>query len=119
MTPEDTLTIVRRYHRGWSSRDFETAIDQLAATLEVEVPINSYPTREAFAQALRGFGALVNQVDLLSEMATHNEAMLLYDLHADALGSLRVAEHFTLANGQIVRLRQIHDTAPVRAAGLG
>jgi hypothetical protein len=35
------------------------------------------------------------------------------------LGDLRVAEHFTIADGMIVKLRQIHDTAPVRAAGLG
>jgi hypothetical protein len=44
--------------------------------------------------------------------------MLLYDLAAGPVGTLRVAEHFTVAGGKIVRLRQVHDTAPVRAAGL-
>jgi hypothetical protein len=29
-----------------------------------------------------------------------------------------VAEHFTVTAGKIARLRQIHDTAAVRAAGL-
>jgi hypothetical protein len=52
-------------------------------------------------------------------MGHDNEAMLLYDMQADGLGQLRVAEHFTVADGKIVKLRQIHDTAPVRAAGLG
>jgi hypothetical protein len=35
------------------------------------------------------------------------------------IGVLRVAEHFTVANGRIRLLRQIHDTAALRAAGFG
>lgn len=35
----------------------------------------------------------------------------------DRLGQLCVAEHFTVARGAIARIRQIHDTAGVRAAG--
>ena len=30
---------------------------------------------------------------------------------------IRIAEHFTVAEGQITRIRQIHDTAALRAAG--
>ncbi len=44
--------------------------------------------------------------------------MLLYDLEAQRLGRLRVAEHFTVDCGKITRIRQIHDTTAVRAAGL-
>jgi hypothetical protein len=31
---------------------------------------------------------------------------------------MRVVEHFTVHDGKITRLRQVHDTAGVRAAGL-
>jgi ketosteroid isomerase-like protein len=119
MSSHEALSVARRYHQGWSSRNFEQSINLLAPTVKVEVPINDYPTAESFAQALRGFGETVTDVELLSEMGHDNEAMLLYDMQADGLGQLRVAEHFTVANGKIVRLRQIHDTAAVRAAGLG
>jgi hypothetical protein len=34
------------------------------------------------------------------------------------VGTLRVAEHFTVEGGKITRIRQIHDTAAVGAAGL-
>jgi hypothetical protein len=44
--------------------------------------------------------------------------MLLYDLEAGPVGTLRVAEHFTVECGKITRIRQIHDTAAVRGAGL-
>jgi hypothetical protein len=119
MSSREALSVARRYHQGWSSRNYEQSIDLLAPTLKVEVPINDYPTAESFAQAIRGFGEMVTGIELLSEMGHDNEAMLLYDMQADGLGQLRVAEHFTVADGKIVRLRQIHDTAPVRAAGLG
>ncbi len=45
------------------------------------------------------------------------EAMLLYDLEVDQLWTLSVAELFTVADGTITRIRQIHDTTALRAAG--
>lgn len=114
----DTRSIVDAYHRGWTSRRFEESIRLLAPGLRVEVPINDYPTRESFAQALVGFGAMVDRVELLAEFAHGDEAMLLYDMDVQGLGRMRVAEHFTVKAGKIARLRQIHDTAAVRAAGL-
>jgi uncharacterized protein YndB with AHSA1/START domain len=113
-----TLSIVRRYHDGWTSKNYEQAIELLSPALEVEVPVNDYPTAESFADALRGFGDQVESVQLLSEMSKHDEAMLLYDMQVDGIGGLRVAEHFTVAGNKITRVRQIHDTVAVRAAGL-
>jgi uncharacterized protein YndB with AHSA1/START domain len=43
-----------------------------------------------------------------------DEAMLLYDMDVEGIGNLRVVEHFTVRNGRIVRLRQVHDTEPIR-----
>lgn len=118
MDSSHTLSVVRRYHSAWTSKDFAGAIDLLSPELVVEVPINEYPTAEAFGEALRAFGAHVAGVELLAEMSAGSDAMLLYDMQVDGLGELRVAEHFTVETGRIVRLRQIHDTAAIRAAGI-
>jgi hypothetical protein len=115
----ESRELVRRYHDAWSSRRFGEAVALLAEDLRVEVPINDYPTRESFARALVAFGSRVERVDLLSELAGEGEAMLLYDAAIAGLGQLRIVEHFTLNGGRIVCLRQIHDTAAIRAAGLG
>lgn len=116
MTSEQALSVARRYHEGWTAKNYEQAIALLAPGLEVEVPINEYPTAESFAQALRSFGDLVTEVELVSEMSSGNEAMLFYDMQVQQLGSMRVVEHFTVLDGKITRLRQIHDTVAVRAA---
>ena len=118
MSPQDTAAIVRAYHNAWTSRDFTQAVALLADTLTVEVPVNDYPTAGAFAAALESFGSMVTKADLLAAMSAGNEAMLLYDLDAGPVGTLRVAEHFIVEDGKITRIRQIHDTAAVRAAGL-
>ena len=115
----ETQTLVRRYHDGWSSGRYDDAVALLDEGLCVEVPVNDYPTREAFATALVAFGGMVEHVALLSELASEDEAMLLYDMTVRGLGPMRVAEHFTLRGGRIVRLRQIHDTVAIRAMGLG
>jgi hypothetical protein len=60
---------------------------------------------------------MVKSVTLLAELAKENEAMLLYDMEVDRVGKLRVAEHFRVIDGKITRIRQIHDTAQLRAAG--
>ena len=112
-----TLSVVRAYHHGWTSRNFEEAVRLLAPDLQVEVPINDYPTKESFAKAVIAFGGLVKSIVLLAEFAKGNEAMLLYDMDVDRIGKMRIAEHFTVADGRITRIRQIHDTAALRTAG--
>ena len=117
MTTDATLSVVREYHDAWTRHDFDRAVALLSDDLHVEVPINDYPTTASFAAALQGFGATVTEVDLLSAMAADDEAMLLYDMAVDGLGTMRICEHFTVAGGKIERLRQIHDTAALRAGG--
>jgi limonene-1,2-epoxide hydrolase len=117
MSPHDTAAIVRAYHNAWTRKDFDEAAAILADDLVVEVPINDYPTAQSFAAALKSFGSRTTNVDLLAVMSAGDEAMLLYDMDVERLGTLRVAEHFTVDGNKIIRIRQIHDTAAVRAAG--
>lgn len=117
MADGSALSIATTYHDAWTGGDFDDAAALLSSDLVVEVPVNEYPTAESFADAVRGFGSLARNVELLSAVGGADEAMLLYDMDVDGLGQLRVVEHFTVAAGKIVRVRQIHDTAQLRAAG--
>lgn len=117
MTSHEPLTTARAYHQAWTAKDFDRATALLADDLAVEVPVNDYPTTASFAAALQAFGSMTRGVELLSAMSAGDQSMLLYDMDVAGLGVMRVAEHFTIRNGKIARLRQIHDTAPLRAAG--
>jgi hypothetical protein len=100
-----SLSIARAYHRGWTTKNFDEAIGLLSGELKVEVPINNYPTRESFAKAVAAFGSMTTHVALLAEFGHDDQAMLLYDMDVEGLGRMRVAEHFTIGDGQITRFR--------------
>jgi uncharacterized protein YciI/limonene-1,2-epoxide hydrolase len=114
---EEALSVVRAYHSAWTRKRFHQAAALLSSELQVEVPINEYPTVESFAAALEAFGSIARHVELLSEMSAGNHAVLLYDMDVQGVGTVRIAEHFTVEAGKITRIRQIHDTAALRRAG--
>jgi ketosteroid isomerase-like protein len=118
MSDPGALTVARAYHRAWSTQDLDGIGRYLAEDLHVEVPINSYSGKRDFLEAVRRTAQMTSSVKLLAEFGSGKEALLLYDMTLP-IGELRVAEHFTIAEGQIHRVRQIHDTAALRAAGFG
>jgi len=118
MTDEETLNVVRSYHRAWTTtKDFNAASALLAENLRTDLPVNEYADKREFMEAIRGFGNLVSSVQILSAVAGPGEAVMIYDLTMNPLGTLRIAEQFTVAEGKITFIRQVHDTATMRAAG--
>jgi len=116
---DGALEVARAYHRAWESRDFDEAGTYLADDLVTDVPINTYRSRAEWLQAVRGTREVTSSVHVLAEFGTADEALLLYDMRLDPIGDLRVAEHFLVASGRIVQIRQVHDTLALRAAGFG
>jgi ketosteroid isomerase-like protein len=117
MSVQGTTAVIRSYYDAWTSKEFDLAASLLAPDLTVEVPVNDYPDTRSFAAALESFGSMTTKTELLAAMSAGKEGMLLYDMDVQGLGTLRVAEHFTVENGKITGIRQIHDTAALRAAG--
>lgn len=114
---DGTRAIVRAHHDAWTGGDYERATSYLAPDLITEVPLNRYRDAADFAAALAGFGQLVRGTSILAEFAQAGEALLLYDMDVAGVGRIRVAEHFSVAGGRIARIRHVHDTAALRAAG--
>lgn len=118
MTAQNPLEIARAYHRAWTTtKDFDAAAELLSSDLHTDLPVNVYDGKKEFVEAITGFGRLVSEVTLLSECASGNDTALVYDLEMVPLGVLRIAEQCTVIDGQITFIRQVHDTATMRAAG--
>ena len=118
MNRSDTADVIRTYFDAWTSKDFATAWALLDDSLVVENPLTEYEDSATFKPSLTGMASLVSSVKLASAMSDRDEAMLLYDMQVQGLGSLRVFEHFTVADGKIKHIKQVFDTAEVRKAGL-
>jgi hypothetical protein len=113
--PHGALAVARAYHRAWTSNDFARAGSFLARDLHTDVPINTYADADEFLGAVTRFSEVIDSVDVLAEFEHADEALLLYDLVGAPFGTLRVAEHFTVADGRIARIRHVHDTAALTA----
>jgi hypothetical protein len=118
MVDSPALSVARAYQRAWTGGSFDEAAGYLAENLAVEVPINSYPTKASFIQAVRFTREMTSRIELLSEVGGDGEAMVLYDMLLP-FGTMRVAEHFSVSDGRIERIRQIHDTHALRSAACG
>lgn len=115
--PPSALDVATAYYDHWRDGRFDAAANLLDEGLLVETPVNRYPRRADFVQALTVFGSLVRRTERLTALGTRDSAVLIYDMDVEDVGRLRVAEHFLVEDGRIIALRQIHDTAAVRALG--
>ena len=113
-SPGSALAVARRYHDAWQRGDYQAAWQLLSEDLTVEVPINSYGSKAAFAAAAQRTREMTTAVTPLAEFGNDGEAVLIYDL-ALPIGDLRIAEYFRVSSGRITRITHIHDTAPLRA----
>ncbi len=112
------LKTARSYHDEWRRGRFESAAAYLADALSVEVPINSYAGKDDFMAAAQRTRQMASKIEMLAQFGDDSEAVLVYDMTLP-IGTLRIAELFTAPNGRITRIRHIHDTAALRAAGMG
>lgn len=109
--------VAQAYFDHWTAGRFEAAAALLAEKIEIETPINAYPNKADFVAALSGFGTLVTGANRLVDLADGDDVVQIYDMDVSGLGVIRMTEHFVIQNGLVTRLRQIHDTAALRAAG--
>ena len=116
--PAAALAVARAYHDAWQRRDYQAAWQLLSDDLTVDVPVNSYASKAAFAEAAQRTREMTAAVSPIAEFGDDGHAVLLYDMTLP-IGDLRIAEYFSVGDGRITRITHIHDTAALRAAGAG
>ncbi len=113
------LAVARAFHEAWERGEFASAERLLCDDLIVEVPINSYDSKASFMAAASSTRAMASEVTSFAEFGGKHEAVLLYDMQLP-VGSLRIAEYFEVSDvGLIRRIVHVHDTAALRASGMG
>lgn len=115
MRSSSALRLAKAYHEAWTGGRIAEAAGYLSDDFSVEVPINAYPTKASFVEAVDFTRKMMSEINILSEFGGDGEALILYDMSLP-FGVMRVAEHFSVSAFQINRIRQIHDTHALRAA---
>ncbi|MFN8638159.1 MAG: nuclear transport factor 2 family protein [Dehalococcoidia bacterium] len=115
MSADATRAIVEDYARAWTGGDVATARALLADDLDFEGPVDTFHHADQLIEALRGLVSMTQRVDRLAAFYGDTEAMLLYDVVTGTpAGTIRTAEHFTIENGRIARIRLVFDATILR-----
>ncbi len=116
-TATQTQELIRAYHETWTSGNMTSVGDYIAEDFITRASVGSYDTRTAYLAGLANFrNRFVTGVDLISELYSSDEAMLLYDVHTNTpAGTLRTAEYFKVNDGKISSTILVFDATKWRA----
>ncbi|MFC4118857.1 hypothetical protein [Nonomuraea zeae] len=110
---ERTRRTVRGYHEARFRGEAAAAAAHLGEPFRFQSPFIDSDDRAGHLATLPGFVSIVTGVELISELYGEAEATLVYDVHtATPAGVQRTAEHFRLADGKIVSILLVFDSAP-------
>lgn len=102
MTKQSALDIAVAFLDAWTKGDFEKAGTHLAEDFVFDGPIAHYTSASGFLAGSRRFiEAIQPGWTKVAAFGDDREALLLYDLTLRTGAPLRIADHYTVSNGQI------------------
>ncbi len=117
MTDQSTpLAVALAYTEAWTSHDIAAAASYLADDLIFDGPIDHFTSAAAYAEGLGAFAQVVTGVNILSAFGDDEQAMIMYEVTTAPFGPLTCAEHLTVADGKIQKIRLTFDTYAIRKA---
>ena len=110
------LQIALAYHQAWTSHDFERAMTYIAPDIACQTPGGPLRGAEAFRGFMGPFVGIMTRSHLFAAFGDETTAVLMYDTDTVPVQDAPGAEHLTVENGTITRLRIIFDRLPFDAA---
>lgn len=101
MTDESPLTIVRSYHRAWTSGDVEKAMTFVADDVFCRAPGGDLKGKDAYQSFIGGFAPKLTGITDIAEFADGDRVALFYYPETSATSTTPAAEVFTIRNGRI------------------
>ena len=114
---KNPLAIALDYFGAWTGGNIDSAASLIADDATFDMPINEYPDKRSFVQAVEFTASSTSDVRLLAQFGNEQDALLIYDMRMAPIGELRIAEQFRVRDGKIRMIRHIHDTEKLRRAG--
>lgn len=113
MTATSTaLEIALSYYRAWTGGRFDRAMAYLAEDVVCEVPPGRIEGAAAFREFLEPFAQRLISSSLLAGFGDEETALITYDTKTALVPSGPAADHLTVQDGRIIRLRMIFDRLP-------
>lgn len=113
MTATSTaLETALAYYRTWTGGDFDKAMIHVADDVVCESPFGRFEGAAAFREFFGPFAERLISASLIAEFGDEESALIMYDTKTPLVASGVAAEHMTVRDGRITRIRMVFDRLP-------
>lgn len=115
-TPSTPREIAIAYHRAWTSRDMDAAMDFVTEDVVCDAPAGRLTGAAALRSFMEPFANMLTSSELLAAYGDESSALIFYDTANPAVASAPAAEYLQVQDGRITALRIVFDRLPFALA---
>ena len=116
-TRRTAADLAQAYFDAWRAHDFDALQALLADDVHFEGPLAVVDGAEACRRGLEGLAQMASDIAVKRRFADGDDALTWFEIHADGLPPIPVANWMHAADGRIARIRVTFDPRPLLDRG--
>jgi hypothetical protein len=109
----DNLTVAESYYKAILAKDFDKMSSHLHDNVLFISPLSEMHGKAAAVTAAKNFGGILQDIQIRSRFASHNQIMFAYDMIAPApIGRFRAAVLMEFTDRLISKIELFYDARP-------
>lgn len=113
MNTTDNLSLAESYYNAMLAKDFDKMANYLHNNVQFIGPLAEMQGKEQIVTAAKNFGGILQDIQIRSRFASHDQIMLAYDMVVPApIGKFRAAVLMEFTDGFISKIELFYDASP-------
>ena len=109
----DNLVIAESYYNAMLAKDFDKMAGYLHDNVHFVGPLAEMHGKDAVVLAAKNFGGILQDIQIRSRFASHNQIMFAYDMVVPApIGKFRAAVLMEFTDRLISKIELFYDASP-------
>jgi hypothetical protein len=113
MNTTDNLNLAENYYNAMLAKDFDKMASYLHDNVHFIGPLAEMHSKEPIVTAAKNFGGILQDIQIKSRFASHDQIMFAYDMVVPApIGKFRAAVLMEFKNKLISKIELFYDASP-------
>lgn len=113
MNTTDNLSLAESYYNAMLAKDFDKMASYLHDNVHFTSPLAEMQGKEPIVTAAKNFGSILQDIQIRSRFASHDQIMLAYDMVVPApIGKFRAAVLMEFKGKLISKIELFYDASP-------
>ncbi len=113
MNTTDNLNLAENYYNAMLAKNFDKMAGYLDDNVQFIGPLAEMQGKEQIVTAAKNFGGILQDIQIRSRFASHDQIMFAYDMVVPApIGKFRAAVLMEFTDGLISKIELFYDATP-------